>query len=64
MNNSIPYLVKKGDTLQSIAKELGIDNPQDLRHYHNMNAEIMDGIGPNLLLGKRCLLLLQKKLRK
>lgn len=55
MNNSIPYLVKKGDTLQSIANELGIDNPQDLRHYHNMNAEIMDGIGPEPPVGKTLL---------
>ena len=55
MNNSIPYLVKKGDTLQSIANELGIDNPRDLRHYHNMNAEIMDGIGPEPPVGKTLL---------
>ncbi|UWY29428.1 DUF4280 domain-containing protein [Flavobacterium sp. TR2] len=55
MNNSIPYLVKKGDTLQSIASDLGIDNPRDLRHYHNMNAEIMDGIGPEPPVGKRLL---------
>ncbi|KAF2328458.1 PAAR-like protein [Flavobacterium nitrogenifigens] len=55
MNNSIPYLVKKGDTLQSIANELGIDNPLDLRHYHNMNAGIKDGIGSEPSVGKTLL---------
>ncbi|WP_262410574.1 PAAR-like protein [Flavobacterium johnsoniae] len=55
MNSSIPYLVKKEDTLESIAKELGITDPYDLRHYHNMNAEINDGIGQEPVQGKTLL---------
>jgi murein DD-endopeptidase MepM/ murein hydrolase activator NlpD len=55
MNSSIPYLVKKDDTLESIAKELGITDPYDLRHYHNMNAEINDGIGQEPVQGKTLL---------
>jgi len=55
MNNPLLYLVKKGDTLESISKELGINNPADLRHYHNMNASIKDGIGPEPTVGKTLL---------
>jgi len=55
MNNSIPYLVKNGDTLASIAKEIGITDPYDLRHFHNMNAEPKDGIGPEPPEGKTLL---------
>jgi len=55
MNNPLLYLVKKGDTLESISKELGINNPADLRHYHNMNAAIKDGIGPEPTVGKTLL---------
>jgi len=64
MNNSIPYLVKKEDTLESIAKELGITNPQDLRHYHNMNAGIKDGIGPEPPAGKTLLTPSQEKIKE
>lgn len=35
------YLIKEGDTLHSVAKKLNL-NPLDVRHYHNIYAEIDD----------------------
>ncbi len=35
------YKIKKGDTLESVARDLGID-AQELRRYHNMYCEIPD----------------------
>lgn len=35
------YKVRKGDTLQSVATEFGIDI-QELRHYHNMRCNLSD----------------------
>lgn len=37
----LTYKVKKGDTLQSVARELGVD-AQELRRYHNIYCEIPD----------------------
>ncbi len=55
MSAAIPYLVKKGDTLESISSDLGITNPYDLRTYHNMNSEVKDGIGADVVEGKTLL---------
>ena len=55
MSAAIPYLVKKGDTLESISSDLGITNPYDLRTYHNMNSEVNDGIGADVVEGKTLL---------
>lgn len=53
--SAIPYLVKKGDTLESISSDLGITNSYDLRTYHNMNSEVNDGIGADVAEGKTLL---------
>lgn len=55
MSAAIPYLVKKGDTLESISSDLGITNSYDLRTYHNMNSEVNDGIGADVVEGKTLL---------
>nr|WP_294930322.1 PAAR-like protein [uncultured Flavobacterium sp.] len=55
MSTAIPYLVKKGDTLESISSELGIKDSYDLRAYHNMNSEVRDGIGADAVEGQTLL---------
>lgn len=55
MSAAIPYLVKKGDTLESISSDLGITNSYDLRTYHNMNSEVKDGIGADVVEGNTLL---------
>lgn len=35
------YKIKKGDTLESVARDLGVE-AEDLRWYHNMYCEIPD----------------------
>ncbi|MBF4516818.1 LysM peptidoglycan-binding domain-containing protein [Flavobacterium sp. ANB] len=40
-NKHRTYKIKKGDTLQSVAQELGVD-AQELRRYHNIYCEIPD----------------------
>ncbi|KQS89910.1 PAAR-like protein [Chryseobacterium sp. Leaf394] len=39
MANPIPYKVQSGETLQDIAKKLGIKDWTKLKEYHNLNAE-------------------------
>jgi muramidase (phage lysozyme) len=55
MSAAIPYLVKKGDTLESISSDLGINDSYDLRTYHNMNSEVKDGIGADVVEEKTLL---------
>ncbi|MEP7092473.1 MAG: PAAR-like protein, partial [Flavobacterium sp.] len=62
MSAAIPYLVKKGDTLDRISSELGISNSYDLRSYHNMNSEVKDGIGADVIEGKTLLTPPQEKI--
>lgn len=62
MNNPIPYLIKKGDTLQSISENLGIIDSTDLRFYHNMTSEPEDGIGTVLTPGRTLLTPSQEKM--
>ena len=62
MNNPIPYLIKKGDTLQSISENLGIIDSTDLRFYHNMTSEPEDGIGTVLTPGRTLLTPSQEKI--
>jgi len=40
-DNYRTYKIRKGDTLQSVANELGVD-AQELRRYHNMRCNIPD----------------------
>lgn len=48
MSTPIPYTIKKGDTLSSIAKGLKINNWKDLQVYHNNNCPLNEQIGTNL----------------
>lgn len=53
--SAIPYLVKKGDTLESISSDLGIVNSYDLRAYHNMSSEVKDGLRADVIEGNTLL---------
>src|SRR6187431_3361100 len=51
------YLMKKGDSLQSIASDHGILDVEDLRYYHNHNCEDpKDGVGPYAIPGQELLI--------
>ena len=39
MENPIPYKVQSGETLQDIAKKLGIKDWTKLKEYHNLKAK-------------------------
>jgi murein DD-endopeptidase MepM/ murein hydrolase activator NlpD len=51
MANPIPYKIKKGDTLSSIAREKKINSWKDLQVYHNQNCPIKEQIGTTLKEG-------------
>lgn len=56
MATPIPYVIKKGDSLSKIARELGIDDWQKLRTYHNNNCQpISEQIAVELKEGKTLL---------
>lgn len=52
MANPIPYTIKKGDTLSSIAREKKINSWKDLQVYHNQNCPKEEMIGTTLKEGK------------
>ena len=54
------YTIKKGDTLNSVARELGVD-AQELRRYHNIYCEIPDLIEADFKSYLKILILAPKK---
>lgn len=43
----IIYFIKSGETVETIAKDLNIENPKYLREYHNAHCNILDRILEN-----------------
>lgn len=54
------YKIKKGDTLESVARDLGMD-AQELRRYHNMYCEIPDLIEADFKSYSKFLILAPEK---
>ncbi|MCW3161469.1 DUF4280 and LysM peptidoglycan-binding domain-containing protein [Chryseobacterium oryctis] len=50
------YLVKKGDTLDSIAEQFGVKDGQTLRSYHNIYCALEDLLGREPIPGKELLI--------
>ncbi len=51
------YIVHKGDTLDSIAEQFGVQDGQTLRSYHNIYCPLEDLLGHDVVPGKELFVL-------
>ncbi len=52
MANFSEYRIKKGDTLESLSEQLGIEDPQQLRRFHNNYCALEDLISDQPVVGQ------------